>query len=64
LRDVVETLVNGPSTITTSHIREGVVVRVENEFGVERYKHKSFTFGVLEGYLKDNAKYVDREEAA
>jgi len=65
LEVTVDTLVDGPSVITSDHIREGVVVRVDTPNGeTYRLKHKSFVFGVLEGYLKDQDDYVDREEAA
>ena len=60
----VDSLVTGPSTVDQSHIREGVVVRVESNTGTDFYKHKSFEFGVLEGYLKEKDDYVDMEEAS
>lgn len=43
------------STIDNRHITEGVVLRFatdDNSFKV--YKHKSFWFGILEGYIKDS----------
>jgi hypothetical protein len=49
-----------------THPTEGVCVRIEGT-GSPRahiYKHKSFTFGLLEGYIKERADYVDAEEAA
>jgi hypothetical protein len=53
------------STLDSRHIREGVVIRVEAPDGTtDWYKNKSFTFGVLEGYLKDSDDYVDAEEIA
>lgn len=52
------------STLDVSHIREGVVLRVESAFGTEFIKHKSWLFGVLEGYIKDVDTYVDTEEVA
>ncbi len=64
LQATVETLVHGPSTLDANHIREGVVVRVDNENGTRFYKHKSFEFGILEGYLKDNQNFVDIEEVS
>lgn len=55
----------GPSTLSDAHIREGVVFRVEGPDGkIDYYKSKSFTFGVLEGYIKDRDDYVDTEEVA
>lgn len=53
-----------PSTICEDHIREGVVIRYESEHGTGWLKNKSFTFGVLEGYLKDSDAFVDTEESA
>lgn len=64
VRAAVETYVDGPSTLDESHIREGVVVRVESTRGIDYLKHKSWTFGVLEGYIKDTDTYVDTEEIA
>lgn len=59
----VDRLSEGPSLLDHSHIREGVSIRVERgDGGVDFVKHKSFTFGVLEGYLKDRDDYVDPEE--
>jgi hypothetical protein len=54
----------GSSTIDDTHIREGVVIRVESEHGVKVYKHKSHEFYVLEGIAKDKEDYVDMEEIA
>ena len=59
--DFVEAFVEGQSTLG-AHIREGVVARIEGET-TQFVKRKSFQFGVLEGYLKDNDNYVDTEEA-
>ena len=53
-----------PSTLDSSHIREGVVVRAEGEFGTTWLKNKSFAFGCLEGYAKESDDFVDTEEAA
>lgn len=63
--EFIETLIEGPDPVGLTHPREGVCVRVEGGDGrTAIYKHKSFTFGVLEGYIKDNAEYVDAEESA
>jgi hypothetical protein len=62
--EIVEEAACGPSTIDQSHIREGVVVRVDTPTGPRFLKHKSFDFGVLEGYLKESDDYVDMEEAS
>lgn len=64
LEKLVNDLTDGKSTLDSRHIREGVVLRVESEHGTRYYKNKSFTFGVLEGYIKDQDGAVDLEEAA
>lgn len=52
-----------PSLIDPSHIEEGVVVRVEDGRPTPLFmKDKSFLFGVLEGFWKDNPDNVDAEE--
>lgn len=69
LEKVVDLPVNGesgmealPSTIDSSHMREGVVVRAESEYGTMFLKHKSYCFGIMEGYIKDLDDSVDLEE--
>ena len=65
LKSVVEALVEGKSLLDASHIREGVVVRVEAPDGTTRFaKNKSFVFYVLEGVIKLKDDYVDAEESA
>ena len=71
LKKDIDFLVNGetgsealPSWTDPSHIREGVVIRIESEEGITWLKEKSWVFGVLEGYLKDKEDYVDTEESA
>ena len=62
--EAVNGLMEGSSTVDERHIREGVVLRIESEHGTEFVKSKSFTFGVLEGYIKEKDDYVDMEEAS
>jgi hypothetical protein len=64
LKALIDDLTEGPSTLDPTHIREGVVLRVESPEGTQHIKNKSWTFGVLEGYIKDLDTYVDAEEAA
>lgn len=64
LDEAVASRMEGPSTLDDRHIREGVVLRIESEEGTEFVKSKSFTFGVLEGYIKEKDDYVDMEETA
>ena len=59
---IVSLFMEGPSTVDQTHMREGVVVRIENKDGVSFLKAKNHTFGILEGYLKDSESYVDLEE--
>jgi hypothetical protein len=60
----VDQLVNGPSWIDPTHIKEGVCVRVENDLqNLKVYKHKSYEFKVLEGIIKDSG-VADMEESA
>ena len=44
-------------------VREGVVVRIDNRSKFTAYKHKNFSFKVLEGIIKDTADAPDMEEA-
>lgn len=60
----VDYLVEGESTLCATHIREGICLRVENSHGIKVAKLKSFEFGVLEGYLKDDDSYIDTEEVS
>lgn len=63
LKSAVDAIMEGPSTLDPSHIREGVVVRVDAPNGTVKFlKAKSFTFGLLEGYIKSDDDYVDLEE--
>lgn len=63
LEELVAQYIDGPSTLDGTHIREGVVVRIEKPNGeTEWYKAKSFTFGVLEGFWKEQDDAVDLEE--
>ena len=54
---------DGPDPIGKTHIREGVVVRILNRPKFCAYKHKNFSFKVLEGIIKDTAAAPDMEEA-
>lgn len=58
----VETGVQGPSLLDSRHIREGVVLRVESEYGTQWIKDKSWLFKFLEGIVKDDVTNVDLEE--
>ena len=52
----------GSDLIDPSHIREGVVVRIDNRKKFTAFKYKSFEFKVLEGIIKAEATEPDIEE--
>jgi hypothetical protein len=60
MKEDIEKMVDGPDPVGLTHPREGICVRLNDR----AFKHKSFTFGVLEGYIKDKDDYVDTEESA
>ena len=59
----VEQYFDGPDPIGKVHVREGVVARILNRSNFAVYKHKNFSFKVLEGIAKDEATAPDIEEA-
>ena len=59
----VEEYFDGPDPIGKTHVREGVVTRIVNRSDFAVYKHKNFSFKVLEGIAKDEADAPDMEEA-
>lgn len=59
----VEEYFDGPDPIGKTHVREGVVARILNRSNFAVYKHKNFSFKVLEGIAKDEATAPDIEEA-
>lgn len=59
----VEQYFDGPDPIGKTHIREGVVARIVNRPTIAVYKHKNFSFKVLEGIIKEDAAAPDMEEA-
>lgn len=59
----VEQYFDGPDPIGKTHVREGVVARILNRPNFAVYKHKNFSFKVLEGIAKDEATAPDIEEA-
>ena len=63
IKDMAERFYDGPDPIGKTHVREGVVVRIINRPKFTAYKHKNFSFKVLEGIVKDEAAAPDMEEA-
>jgi hypothetical protein len=64
--DALNLVVDGADPVGKDHPLEGICIRIEGE-GKARaqvFKHKSFLFGLLEGYIKEREDYVDAEEAA
>ena len=63
LMERVDKYYDGADPIGKSHVREGVVVRIDNRSKFTAYKHKNFAFKVLEGIIKEIADAPDMEEA-
>ena len=63
IKNVAERFYDGPDPIGQTHIREGVVCRILNRPKFAAYKHKNFSFKVLEGIIKEIAEAPDMEEA-
>ena len=63
IKEKAERFYDGPDPIGKTHVREGVVVRILNRPKFTAYKHKNFSFKVLEGIIKDTAAAPDMEEA-
>ena len=63
IKNVAERFYDGPDPIGKTHVREGVVVRILNRPKFAAYKHKNFSFKVLEGLVKLTAEAPDMEEA-
>ena len=63
IKNVAERFYDGPDPIGKTHVREGVVVRIINRPKFCAYKHKNFSFKVLEGIIKEVASAPDMEEA-
>ena len=53
---------DGPDPIGKTHIREGVVVRIDNRPSFTSLKQKNFNFKLLEGIVKLDADAPDMEE--
>lgn len=63
VKNLVEQYYDGPDPIGKNHIREGCVVRIVNRPKFTAYKHKNFSFKVLENIIKVEADAPDMEEA-
>ena len=63
IKEKAEQFYDGPDPVGKTHVREGVVVRIINRPKFAAYKHKNFSFKVLEGIAKVEAEAPDMEEA-
>lgn len=63
VKNLAEQFYDGADPIGKTHVREGVVVRIINRPKFCAYKHKNWSFRVLEGICKDEATAPDMEEA-
>ena len=63
VKKMAEQFYDGPDPVGKTHVREGVVVRIINRPKFAAYKHKNFSFKVLEGIAKVDAEAPDMEEA-
>jgi len=58
----VESFCGGVDPVGKTHIREGIVIRIEGKERFKALKHKNEYFKILEGIIKD-AGVIDAEEA-
>lgn len=63
LMNRVNNYCDGVDPVGKTHIREGVVVRIDNKAKFTAFKHKNFYFKVLEGIIKAD-DVLDIEEAS
>lgn len=63
VKEMAEQYYDGADPIGKTHIREGVVVRIVNRPKFTAFKHKNYSFKMLEGLIKETASAPDLEEA-
>ena len=63
LMNRVEKYLDIPDPIGKTHVNEGVVVKIENRPKFTAFKHKSWSFKVLESIIKDESDVADMEES-
>ena len=64
LRARIAAEADGPSTLDSTHIREGVGIHIDSPRMLRVLKYKGFVFCHLEGIAKNDENYVDAEEIA
>jgi len=65
LMEIANGFIDGVDPIGKTHIREGIVVRVDNKEKFTAFKHKSFMFKLLEGIIKaDDVLDMEENESA
>jgi len=62
LMNRVNKFIDRVDPIGKTHIREGIVVRIEDREKFTAYKHKNFNFKLLEGIIKEVSECPDMEE--
>ena len=63
VKAMAELFYDGADPVGKTHVREGVVIRIVDRPKFTAYKHKNFSFKVLEGMIKESASAPDMEEA-
>jgi len=63
LMERVDKFYDGVDPVGKTHIREGVVVRIDGKEKFKAFKHKNDSFKILEGIIKADAVEPDMEEA-
>lgn len=64
LRENIDLLCEGDSTLDSSHIKEGVCLRIDHYSKPLILKQKSYNFKLLEGIIKEDDSYQDLEEVS
>lgn len=62
LLERVEKYYDGADPVGKTHIREGIVVRIENRPKFTAFKHKNFTFKVVSGLISEAANISNMTE--
>lgn len=63
VKEMAEQYYDGANPIGKTRIREGVVARIINRSKFTAFKHKNYSFKMLEDLIKEIASALDLEEA-